>query len=236
MDKKYIIEHNLMEAHNQFMRLSEGYLATSLEEDGEDEMEQQDNNQIQPMDNPQQPIQNNQEALGQEQPSMDLQQVGSVDSQEDELDANVDDTVLDVEDLTQAQEKLNKKQNSIGKDLGEVDDRIIALLTAVEKIQGSLDKNNSDIQSLKQELEKRVPTQKEKLNMQSLKMYPYNVAPNDYWDDKEKDGVYDAHGDNDRKKEYKITERDVDDYSDSEIEHSFDDELNQTMRDIFRGF
>ena len=151
-----------------------------------------------------------------------------------DLDTNVDDTVLDVEDLTQAQEKLNKKQNELGHDLGDVDNRIMALLTAVEKIKDSIDKNNSDIESLKSELEKRVPTQTEKLNMQSLKMYPYNVSPNDYWERKEADGRYQAQDDDN--KEYKITNADVDDYNSGEIEKSFDDELHQTMKDIFKDF
>ena len=262
MNKKFIIEHNLMEAHKQFMRLSEGYLATSLEEAGEEDQNnpQGDMNPGQgqpptdmppmdgntpPMDN-QAPDMNAQapqpgEGDMQGQPPMDMPPTDNnmppMPDEEAELDDNVDDTVLDVEDLTQAQEKLNKKQNTLGKDLGEVDDRIIALLTAVEKIQGSLDKNNNDIQSLKAELEKRVPTQTEKLNMQSLKMYPYNVAPNEYWKDKETDGRYQAEGDEDNKKrEFKLTEKDVNDYSDTEIEHSFDDELHQTMRDIFKDF
>ena len=38
MNKEYIVKHNLMEAHKQFMRLSEGPLyQQQLEEAGEDE-------------------------------------------------------------------------------------------------------------------------------------------------------------------------------------------------------
>ena len=48
MDKEYIKRHNLMEAHKQFMRLSEGYISTSLEEADDDE-EQQGGNM--PQDN-----------------------------------------------------------------------------------------------------------------------------------------------------------------------------------------
>ena len=32
MDKEYIKRHNLMQANKQFMRLSEAYISTSLEE------------------------------------------------------------------------------------------------------------------------------------------------------------------------------------------------------------
>ena len=265
MNKEYIVKHNLMEAHKQFMRLSEGPLY-GLREAGDEEQPEGQNDtppmnggeqQAQPMNQgmmPQDAMQGQggmgdqatqDQQMGDEMPPMDMGDQGGMEQpmpQDDgagidvgpDLDPNVDDSVLDVEDLTQAQEKLNKKQNELGHDLGDVDNRIMALLTAVEKIQGSIDKNNSDIESLKSELEKRVPTQTEKLNMQSLKMYPYNVSPNDYWDKKELDGRYQAQEDD--KKPYKVTKEDVDDYSDNEIEKSFDDELHQTMKDIFKDF
>lgn len=260
MDRKYIIEHNMMEAHKQFMRLSEGYLATDLSEEGDDtntnqgeDIPQMGNDMPQTVGNMPGGDENTGEELNPGQtdempgedgaPGEDLPQMGGdlppVD--EPQLDDNVEDDVLDVEDLTQAQEKLNKKQNSLGHDLGEVDDRIVKLLTAVEKIQGAIEKNNNDITDLKSELEMRMPTKTEKLNMQSLKMYPFNVSPKDYWNDKEKDGVYQAEYDSQEpevKKEYKITQDDVDNYTDREIEDSFDknEKLRQTMKDIFKGF
>lgn len=255
MDREYLTKHNLMEAHKQFMRLSEGYLATALAEaDDDEEMQPQGHgmpnmdttdNQVAPDMNPDAGNADNQPvgdeinepeqtvddmpALGQESAGETIPQMSGNDG----LKPEENDEVLDVEDLTQAQEKLNDKQNSIGHDLGEVDGRIIKLLTAVEKIQGSLERNNNDITALKAELEKRVPTDKEKLNMQSLKMYPFNVSPNKYWEDKEKDGRYEAQ---EKPKEYKITQSDVDEYSDSDIEKSFDNELRQTMKDIFKGY
>ena len=265
-----------MEAHKQFMRLSEGPLYQEpLDEAGEDEGQtqgpdmQQGDMQGPGMDQPQGapgmsqgdpgmgPDMQGGEGGGMPQGDPGMQQgaeapmdgagmspmdgaemppTGGMPEPDAELDDNVDDTVLDVEDLTQAQEKLNKKQNTIGHDLGELDGRISSLITAVEKIQGSLEKNNNDIVSLKAELEKRVPTDTEKLNMQSLKMYPYNVSPNDYWNKKELDGRYQAEGDEDKKRKFELTNAQVDDYNDSEIEKSFDEELNQTMKDIFKGF
>jgi uncharacterized protein YoxC len=263
MNKEYIVKHNLMEAHKQFMRLSEGPLYHNLDEAGDEDQQPQGQDmpqgdmQGQPMDQPQgdqgmapqggqeigpdmqgggdMPIGDPGMPEGGDAP-MDMNMGAQPPMGDDELDPNVDTDVLDVEDLTQAQEKLNKKQNALGHDLGDVDNRITALLTAVEKMQGSLDKNNSDIESLKAELEKRVPTQTEKLNMQSLKMYPYNVSPNEYWDKKELDGRYQAEGDDENKKKFELTNADVDDYNSSEIEKSFDDELHQTMKDIFKGF
>lgn len=256
MDKELLIKHKLTEAHRQFMRLAEGYLATDLYEDGEDDTQTPgpEGGDMPPMGGGQgqeagmgdsQALQGDTsmppaDGVGDDDMGGEMPQGSPLPPMDDdELQPEEDDDVLDVEDLTQAQEKLNKKQNSIGHDLGEVDNRIIALLTAVEKIQGSLEKNNNDIQTLKAELERRMPTRTEKMNMQSLKMYPYNVNPKDYWNEKEKEGVYQAEFDSQEpkvKKEFTITQDDVDNYNKTEIEDSFDDELHQTMKDIFKGF
>ena len=106
-------------------------------------------------------------------------------------------------------------------------------------MKGIIDHNNSEITDLKAELQKRVPTQTERLNMRSLDTYPYNVSPEDYWKNKEAQGGYEARYDNNQpeeKKELAITNNDINNYSDSDIEKSFDDELNQTMDKIFKGF
>lgn len=156
-----------------------------------------------------------------------------IDGMEDSEDSGLDDDVLDVEDLTDAQEKLNKKENSIGRDLGAVDDRITKLVASIDKMEKMIDGNNDEIKNLKGELEKRVPTQVEKMNLRSLNSYPFNVSPQDYWKDKEKSGKYDVSGDD--SDEYKITNDDIDNYNEQAVQNSFevDDELNQTMKKIF---
>jgi hypothetical protein len=158
---------------------------------------------------------------------------------DDDLDDEVedDDDVLDLDDLTDAQEKLNTKQNSLGKDFGQLDGRIEKLLSAVETMKDTIDHNNADITALKAELQKRVPTNTERLNMRSLDSYPFNVNPVDYWKRKEAEGIYSTGSDEvDKPKEYTITKDDVDNYNDSEIANSLDPNLRQTMKDIFKGF
>jgi len=264
MDKDYITKHGLMEAHKEFMRLSEGYLATSMKEaDGEDDKQPNaqndmnggqggpENMQGTPGDMQGEPngmqgpemggdqMPGGDEPMGDEMaPGGDVPPMDTppMDMGQDELDSpEGDDEVIDVEDIVQAQEKLNKKQNSIGHDLGEVDDRIVTLLNAINKIQGAIDKNNNDIVDLKSELEKRMPTKTEKMEMQSLKMYPFNISPQKYWEEKEQDGVYQAQAEQQPKK-YELKQKDIDDYSNSEVEKSFDEDLNQTMEKIFKGF
>ena len=278
MDREYLKKHNLTKAHQQFMRLAEGYLSTSMMEEADDDQTPGPNgetenmppmgadaNGMPPMDGPgQQPPMGGPEPPmgGQEPPQGDenMPPMGDGAPQgpdaapeggmppmgddmppvgpEDELKPEEEDEVIDVEDLTNAQEKLNKKSNMIGKDLGQLDDRIESLLTAVEKMKGIIDHNNIEITKLKAELQKRMPTQTERLNLRGLDSYPFNINPQDYWKEKNKDGNYEARFDNQQptQKEYVIKAGDVDDYTPSEIEKSFDDDLNQTMKKIFNGF
>ena len=138
-------------------------------------------------------------------------------------DGDSDEEVIDVDDVVKAQEKTNDKVNDVGKDLGTVDRRIEKLLGALEDMQSVIDKNNAEIADLKNEFEKRNPTQTEKLNLRSLDSYPFNIRPTDYWKQKSMEGNYDAYADNDEPttKEYTITNDDVRDVSD-DIANTFD--------------
>ena len=138
-------------------------------------------------------------------------------------DKDSDDVVIDVDDVVKAQEKTNDKVNDVGRDLGTVDRRIEKLLGALEDMQGVIDKNYAEIADLKNEFEKRNPTQTEKLNLRSLDSYPFNIRPTDYWKQKAMDGNYYAYADNDEPttKEYTITNDDVRDVSD-DIANTFD--------------
>lgn len=148
-----------------------------------------------------------------------------------------EDDVIDVQDLTDAQEEVNDKVNSVGRDLGRVDSRIDKLLGAIETLQGMFDKNNQEIADLRKEFEKRNPTQTEKLNLRSLDSYPFKIRPTDFWNDKAEQGRYDAYADNREPttNEYVITNNDVDDFTEREIEDTFSiaDDLDQNIKKIF---
>ena len=149
-----------------------------------------------------------------------------------------DETIVDIDGLTKAQDKLNIKQNHIGRDLSKVDSRIDTLIDTIGNLLNKVDSNNSEIEALKAEFEKRNPTQTEKLNLRSLDSYPFNVKPNEYWDEKAKEGGYEAYADNDEPttKEYLITNDDVDNPTD-DIANTFfnvgDDDI-QTLEKIFK--
>lgn len=148
-----------------------------------------------------------------------------------------DGETIDIDGLTRAEEKLNVKQNHIGRDLSKVDNRITTLIDTINNLLTKVDSNNSEIESLKAEFEKRNPTQTEKLNLRSLDSYPFNVKPNEYWAEKAKEGGYEAYADNDEPttKEYVITNDDVDNPSD-DIANTFfkiDDDDIQTLEKMF---
>ena len=158
---------------------------------------------------------------------------------EDPVDGELEDDeeTIDIDGLTKAQDKLNVKQNHIGRDLSKVDTRINTLIDTINNLLTKVDSNNSEIESLKAEFEKRNPTQTEKLNLRSLDSYPFNVKPNEFWAEKAKQGGYEAYADNDEPttKEYVITNDDVDNPSD-DIANTFfkiDDDDIQTLEKMF---
>ena len=155
----------------------------------------------------------------------------------EEEEPEEEDDVIDVDDLTDAQEKVNDKVNAVGRNLGQVDNRIEKLLGAIETLQGMFDKNNQEIADLRKEFEKRNPTQTEKLNLRSLDSYPFKIRPTDFWNDKSTEGRYDAYANNQEPttNEYVITNNDVDDFTEREIEDTFNinDDLDQNIKKIF---
>lgn len=171
----------------------------------------------------------------------DLSSMGSDPSamNGDESEGQDDDgDTIDIDGLTRAQDKLNVKQNHVGRDLSKVDTKIKTLIDTIQNLQNKLDANNSEIESLKAEFEKRNPTQTEKLNLRSLDSYPFNVKPNEYWEKKAKQGGYDTYSDNDEptSKEYVITNNDVDNPTRDVADTFFkiDDDDIQTMDKLFK--
>ena len=178
--------------------------------------------------------------MGGEDPLADpvsgVSDMGGEDPLNDE-EPNDDGSTINIDGLTDAQEKLNVKQNTIGRDLSKVDNRIINLIDTIKGLQDKLESNNSELESLKAEFEKRNPTQTEKLNLRSLDSYPFNVKPNEYWAEKAKQGGYDAYSDNSEPttQEYVITNDDVDNPS-RDIADTFfkiDDDDIQTLDKLF---
>ena len=119
------------------------------------------------------------------------------------------DEVIDVDDLTDSQEDTEKKIDVLSSKFSKLIDKLTEF---EEKIEG----NDRNIESLKAELEKRNPTPVEKMTLRSKNAYPFNVAPEEYWADKEATSNYSTEDDNNGADDevYKITKSDIDDISD----------------------
>jgi hypothetical protein len=77
-------------------------------------------------------------------------------------------------------------------------------------MESFIDKNNQNIDSLKAEIEKRNPTQVEKLSLRVKDSYPFSITPDEYWRDKEATSNYSTEDDNDEEvSQYTITQNDI---------------------------
>lgn len=139
------------------------------------------------------------------------------------------DEVIDVDELTGYQKRT-------AKGVGEVSDEIKALKNLIIKFQEKVEANNQGLESLQREIEKRVPSQEEKLNLRKKTSSPFNQGIEDYWDNDAPEN-YSIEDDNNGEgnPKYQITKSDVDGIDNwNEIARSFDDmaELN-SLRNIF---
>ena len=134
---------------------------------------------------------------------------------------NPDDEVVDVSELTDAQEETEEKLEQYG----EKFEKVFQVLGQWEEL---LKSNNEKIEDLKAEFEKRNPTQVEKLSMQTAKSGPFNVKPEDYWNEKEATSNYSTEPDNNGKDQgqYVITKNDVEGTTDWK---SISDSLNDDV-------
>lgn len=134
--------------------------------------------------------------------------------------SETDETVIDVEDLTNAQDKINKKVNSVGMDLSNVSGQLNKLMTYIQKMDNLIDQNNSKIEAFQNDLEERLPTETEKLELRVTDSNPFNVKTKDYWDNVSK--KYDINGQDEKEeKEYVITDDDINQFSDASIAKTF---------------
>ena len=259
-----------MEMHKQFMRLCEYVSAVPLTEEGEEDEDPTMGNQDPNAMGGEDPTMSNQgpNDMGGEDPTMGNQDPNAMDDPnagpqaqgpndmggEDpnamgsEIPPMEDPTmgeeneIIDVDDITNAQEKTNDKVNKVGRNLGKVDDKIVQLLQAIDKMETMINNNNAEIENFKQEFEKRNPTPTEKLNLRSLDSYPFNVNPKEYWENKgisnpSTSNQYQAYSDNGKSTtdEYEITNYDIDNFDERKVADSFhiDDDLRQTIEKIF---
>ncbi len=116
---------------------------------------------------------------------------------------------IDVDALVDAQDDTKVK-------VAKLDGKIDALIKLIDKFESDIDNNNAHIDQLKQEFEKRNPTQVEKMTLRAKKGYPFAESPDEYWENKEQEGDYSPEDDNNGvgDERYAITKNDVDNITD----------------------
>lgn len=153
-----------------------------------------------------------------------------------------DNDYLDVEDLTDAQETMNTKVNKVGKYIEKVDDKLTQLFDAFQDVAKKLEQNESNLEDFKAEFMKRNPTQNEKLELRTIGFSgPYTETPAQYWANATKKNGYDVTiDDGSNKKNFDITEKDVESYNPDEIHKSleqglsYEDKMRETLRNTFK--
>lgn len=137
---------------------------------------------------------------------------------DDTMDMGGEETVeVDVTDIVDKTEETKSEVAGVTAKM----DELLAKLGELESQVGGMDQVINKIEDLEQEIERRNPTPIEQLEMRSMDSFPYSVSLTDFWSDKE---GYDVGGE--EKEEYIITQKDVDEYSATDIENSFDYEAN----------
>lgn len=119
-----------------------------------------------------------------------------------------EDEMINIDDLTNSQKNTESM-------VGDVSGKLNNLIQLVQNFSDTVDNLQKQNQDLYRELEKRVPTNTEKLNLRVLNSYPYDVDLKGYWSDVEKEGRYRAYPDNQKDEEdeveYVITLDDLND-------------------------
>ena len=174
------------------------------------------------------PMGDEQQQMDGEMPMGDEQQEDGIETQEMEPD----DEVIDVDDLTQSQEATEYK-------IDGVDDRLSKIFAVVKDFSDKLDKQEQSIMNLKDEFEKRNPTQTEKFNIRSQAGGPFNQSVSDYWDNfSQSNPNYEIMRDNDvspsdEQEQFNITKNDISGLNMKNISDTLD--INQDLKDYI-GF
>ena len=115
-----------------------------------------------------------------------------------------DDEVIDVSELTDTQKDTEEEVKKLGGQFSK-------LMNAIKSFEDAVKGNDKKIEDLKAEIEKRNPTQIEKLSMQTAHSYPFNITPEEYWKEKEATSNYSTESDNNGmgQGQYVITADDV---------------------------
>ena len=170
--------------------------------------------------------------MGGEDPNAGMEGMGGDPAMSGET-MQSDDEVIDVDDLTKSQEQAEKK-------IDKMNDKFEKLMGAVETLiaqNKEMERREAEAKAeFQAELEKRIPTPKQRMTMRSTKSLPYSMSPNEYMNNYAPENYSDADDNNGADDaQYQITKDDIDRFTDyNSIARDLDIE-HQGLRDIL-GF
>jgi hypothetical protein len=139
-----------------------------------------------------------------------------------------DDNVIDVSQITSSQQQTNDEMQ-------QLDDKFEKLLQLSDKVTQTLEKlsqsaeaNQREMQSVKDDLAKRVPTEIEKLKGRVSSGDPYGQTVEDYWKQRKNGDKYDIYPD-DEEKEYVLRKSDVEEINPQTVYNSFNNKLRSLV-------
>lgn len=152
---------------------------------------------------------------GLEDDSMD--NLGGEIPSDDEVEIDVTELVNGTKEAKASSDMVNQKMETLMNQFQELEQRL-------EKISNLV---STKVDDLENEVEKRMPTPEEKLEMRSLDSFPYSLKLTDYWSEKE--GPYDVLKKNSKEpKEYVLTQKDVNfDYNQQNIKNTFSSDYEE---------
>ena len=162
--------------------------------------------------------------LGDEE--MDMGDDGEMDLGGEEMEDTSDDVEIDVTELVNSSEEAKESSEMANQKMEDLMGQFDSLSGQLQRMETL----STKIEDLEHEMEKRMPTPEEKLEMRSLDSYPYNVKLTDYWADKEGQyNVMDGEDKNSGKpKEYVLTQDDVDsEYNEIDVKDSLENPFEE---------
>lgn len=143
-----------------------------------------------------------------------------------------EDNVVDITDITDAQDETKEK-------VDDLNTKFAMVMQKLNDFEDFIKGNDEKIEELKAEYERRNPTQVEKMSMNTAKGGPFNISPEEYWDEKEATSNYRREDDNNGKEQgqYVITVNDINGTTDwRQIANSLNDDFvfNQTLENALK--
>ena len=263
MDKKFLIEHNILGSVNRFNQILE-YVNTAgmsyMNEDGEDEMPADggapenvpmgdggmDPNQ--PMDggNMEQGGQQGppmDDAVGMEDGSMDMGGEGqgpegfSPQGEQPQMGATPEtdpNSEMEEEDEVIDVDDLTNAQEETEDKIDILGSKFDKVFDMLGKLTGQIEANDKRFEEFKAEMEKRNPTPVEKMTLRSTKSGPFTQTPEEYWKTSAPENYSTEDDENgENMPEYKITKDEIDNFRDWNGISKTFDEYPVSLNDLF---